>query len=160
MVGTNSWTSPGTGYFLYIIFPDRSKNRSLSVKTVGEKSAAKNYCPVSVLIGVSKVFEQLVNNRIVNHLEKCCLFSDFQYGFRYSRSTADLLAVVSNRISRTFNRSEATWAVVLNISKAFDKVWHADLFHKLKSYGIPGHIFDLIPSFLSNRWRVVLDGKF
>ena len=108
MVGTNSWTSPGTGYFLYIIFSDRSKNRSLSVKTVGEKSAAKNYCPVSILFEVSKVFEQLVNNRIVDHLEKCCLFSDFQYGFRYSRSTADLLAVVSNRISRTFNRSEAT----------------------------------------------------
>ena len=43
---------------------------------------------------VSKVFEKLVNNRIVDHLEKCGLFSDFQYGFRSSGSTADLLAVL------------------------------------------------------------------
>ena len=50
-------------------------------ENVGERSAAKNYCPVSLLSVVSKVFEKLVNNRIVDHLEKC-LFSDFQYGFR------------------------------------------------------------------------------
>ena len=42
----------------------------------------KNYRPVSLLSVVSKVFEKLVNNRIVDHLEKCGLFSDFQYGFR------------------------------------------------------------------------------
>ena len=57
---------------------------------------------------VSEVFEKLVNNRIVDHLEKCGLFSDFQYGFRSFRSTADLLTVVSDRIDRAFNRSEAT----------------------------------------------------
>ena len=48
------------------------------------------------------------NNRIVDHLEKCGLFSDFQCGFRSSRSTADLLTVVSGRIARAFNRSGAT----------------------------------------------------
>ena len=51
---------------------------------------------------VSKVFEKLVNNRNVNHQEKCGLFSDFQYGFRSFRSTADLLPVVSDRIARAF----------------------------------------------------------
>ena len=87
-------------------------------------------------------------------------FSDFQYGFRSSRSTADLLTVVSDRIARTFNRSGATRAVALDISKAFDRVWHAGLLHKLRSYGTSGHIFGLISSFLSNRrLRVVLDGK-
>ena len=50
--------------------------------------------------------------------------------------------------------------MALDISKAFDRVWHAGLLHKLKSYGISGQIFDLISSFLSNRQlRVVLDGK-
>ena len=53
----------------------------------------------------SKVFEKLVNNRIVGHLEKFSLFSDFQYGFRSFQSTADLLTVVSNRIARAFNRT-------------------------------------------------------
>ena len=52
-------------------------------------------------------------------------------------------------------------AIALDISKAFDRVWHAGLLYKLKSYGILGHIFGLISSFLSNRQlRVVLDGKF
>ena len=53
-------------------------------KNVGERSIAKNYHPVSLLSVVSKVFEKLVNNRIVDHLEKCGLFSDFQYGFTSS----------------------------------------------------------------------------
>ena len=70
-------------------------------------------------------------NRIVDHLEKCGLFSDFQYGFRSSRSTADLLTVVFDRIARAFNKSGATRAVALDISKAFDRVWHAGLLHKL-----------------------------
>ena len=65
-----------------------------------------------------------------------------------------------DRISRAFNRSGATRAVALDISKAFDRVWHAGLLHKLKSYGISGQIFGLISFFLSNkRLRVVLDGK-
>ena len=80
----------------------------LVFKNVGERSTAKNYQPVSLLSVVSKAFEKLVNNRIVNHLEKCGLFSDFQYGFRSSRSTVDLLAVVSDRIAGAFNTSGAT----------------------------------------------------
>ena len=100
---------------------------------------------------VSKVFEKLANNIINDHLEKYGLFSDFQYGFRSSRSTADLLTVVSDRIARTFNRSGATRAVALDIFKDFDRVWHAGPLHKLKSYGISGEIFGLISSFLSNK---------
>ena len=50
-----------------------------------------------------------------------------------SRSTADLLTVVSNRIAGAFNRSGATRGVALDISKAFDRVWHVGLLHKLLS---------------------------
>ena len=105
-------------------FPDCWKVSSVVpvFKNVGERSTAKNYRPVSLLSVVSKVFEKLVNNRIVDHLDKCGLFSDFQYGFRSSPSTADLLAVVSDRIARAFNRSGTTRAVSLDISKAFDRV--------------------------------------
>ena len=75
-------------------------------------------------------------------------------------STADILTVVSDRIARAFNRSGSTRAVALDISKAFDRVWHAGLLHKTKSYGISGQIFGLISSFLSNRQlQVVLEGK-
>ena len=143
-------------------FPDCWKVSSVVpvFKNIGERSTARNYRPVSLLSVVSKVFEKLVNNRIVDHLEKCSLFSDFQYGFRSSRSTADLLTVVSDRITRAFNRSGATRAVALDIPKAFNRVWHAGLLHKLKSFGISGQIFGIVSSFLSNRrLRVVLDGK-
>ena len=91
-------------------------------KNVGERSTAKNYRPVSLLSVVSKVFEKLVNNRIVDHLEKCGLFSNLQFGFRSFPSTADLVTVMSDRIARAFNRSGATRAVALDISKAFDRV--------------------------------------
>ena len=120
-------------------------------KNVGERFTARNYYLVNVLSIVNKVFEKLVNKSIVDHLEKCDLFSDFQYGFRSSQSTADLLTVVFVRINRAFNRSGATQAVVLDICKAFDRVWHAGLIHRLKSYGIPGQILGFISSFLSNK---------
>ena len=130
---------------------------SVFLRMLGASSTTENYCPVSLLYVVSKVFEKLVNNRIIDHLEKCGLSSDFQYGFR---STADLLTVVSDRIARAFNRSRATRAVALDISKAFDRVWHAGLLQKLKSYGISGQIFGLISSFLSKRQlQVVMEGK-
>ena len=107
---------------------------------------------------VSKVIEKLLNNRIVDHLEKCDLFSGFQYGFRSSGSTADLLTVAYDRIARAFNRSGATRAVALDISKAFDRV-SSGLLHKLNSDRISGQIFGHISSFLSNgRLGVVLNG--
>ena len=143
-------------------FPDCWKVSSVVpvFKKVGERSTTKNYSPVSLLSVVSKVFEKLVDNRIVDHLENCGFFSNFQYRFRSSQSTADLLTVVSDRIARAFNRSGANQAGALDISKAFDRVWHTGIYQKRKSYGISGQIFGLISSFHSNRWlRVVLDGK-
>ena len=67
-------------------FPDCWKVSSVVTvcKYVGERSTVKNYRPVSLLSVVSKVFEKLANDRIVDHVEKCSLFSDFQYGFRSS----------------------------------------------------------------------------
>ena len=127
-----------------------SGNISLVVpvfKNVRERPEAKTTALLVFFLWLVK----LVNNRIVDHLEKRGLFSNFQYGFRSSRSTADLLAVVPDRIARAFSRSGTTGAVTLDVSKAFDRVWHAGLLHKLKSYGISGQIFDLISSFLSNR---------
>ena len=64
----------------------------------------------------------VVFGKLVHHIEKCGLFSDFQCGFRSFQSTADLLTMVSDRIARTFNRSGASRAVTLDISKAFDRV--------------------------------------
>ena len=78
----------------------------LLFKNIVERSTAKNYHLVCLLSVVSKVIEKLVSSRIVDHLEECDLVSDFQYGFRSSRPTADILTVVYDGIARAFNRSE------------------------------------------------------
>ena len=81
-------------------------------KNVGDRSTAKIYCPVSLFSVVSKIFEKIVNNSIVNHLEKWP-FSDFQYGFMSSQS--DLLTVASDRVARAFNQSGVTRAITIYI---------------------------------------------
>ena len=103
-------------------------------------------------MGKYRTFWQIWDIWEIQDVQKVC--------FTSSRSTADLLTVVSDRIARAFNRSGAIQAVALDILKAFNRVGHAGLLHKLKSYGIFGQIFGHISSFLSNRqlW-VVLDEK-
>ena len=104
-------------------YPDCCKVSSMVpvFKNVGERSTAKSHGPVSLLSVVSKVFEKLVNNRSVDHLEKCGLFSDFQYGFRSSQSTAYLVTVVSDRIARAFKgiakRAEPCKCDILFVSR-------------------------------------------
>ena len=86
------------------------------------KMYARNLCLKTATLLV--FFMWLINNRLFNHLEKFALFSNFQYGFRSSQSTVELLKSyeVTDRISRAFNRLDAAQSVVLDISKAFDKI--------------------------------------
>ena len=121
------------------------------ISNIGERCTVKIYRSVSLFSVVIEVFEKLVNNRLVGHLEKYGLFCYLQYGVSSSRSTGDLPIVVSNRIARAFNRSRTTRAVALDISKDFDKVWHTGLLYKCTSYGILGQVFGLFSFFLSNR---------
>ena len=81
-------------------FPDCWKILSVIpvFKNIGERFVARICSPFSLLWLIKSL--KNINNKIVDHLEKCGLFSEFQYGFRSSRSTADLLAVVSDRIAR------------------------------------------------------------
>ena len=86
-------------------------------------------------------------------------FSDFQYGFRSSRSTTDLLTVVYDRIPIAFNRSEATQAVVLVYPRLSRRFRMLVVFTKV-SHGISGSVFVFISSFLTNaRLHVFPDGK-
>ena len=131
-------------------FPDCWKVSSVVpvFKNVGERSTAKNYHPVSLLSVVNKVFEKLVSNRIVDDLEKCGLFliSSMILGL------LDQLQIFSQlHLIELLELLTGLGLLELDISNAFDRVRHAGLFHKLKSYGISSQIFGLISSFLSNR---------
>ena len=102
----------------------------------------------------------VVNNRVVDHLEKCGFFLVFSTVLGLLNQLQNLLTVASDRTANAFNSSGATRAVALDISLAFDRVWRAALLGKLKSHGISGQIFGLISFFLINRrLQVVLDGK-
>ena len=115
---------------------------------LGKRCTVKNYRLVSLLSLASKVLEKFVNNRLVYHLQKCGLLSDFQCGFRSSRSTADLLTVVSDRTALVFNRYGATRAVALDIHKAFNRVWHTG-----------SDIWPCLVVVSNTQLQMVLDGK-
>ena len=91
-------------------FPDCWKVSSVFrvFKNAGEMAMAKNYCSASLLSLVCKIFKKLVNNRLVDHLQKYDIFSDFQYSFKSSWSTVDYLTVV-------LNKSRATQAVLKSL---------------------------------------------
>ena len=129
-------------------------------KNKGERSDPSNYRPISLLSIISKVFESTINKHLKNYLDTNLLLIDSQYGFRSSRSTADVLTVITDRISRTLDKGFDARAIALDISKAFDKVWHKGLLLKLSSYGVSGRILGIIKSFLSGRsLRVVINGQ-
>ena len=102
-------------------------------KNAGDKSAPSQYRPISLLSIISKLFESVINKGVIDHLVKNNLLSDVQYGFRSSRSTADVLTVITHRISEAMAKGNHTRVVALDISKAFDKVWHKGLLHKQSS---------------------------
>ena len=97
----------------------------------------------------------------MRHLSAHNLLSHYQYGFRKGRSTGDLLAFPTESWSSSFRDFGETFAVGLDISKAFDRVWHKSLIFKLPSYGLYPSLCTFISSFLSNRSIAALvDGHY
>ena len=125
----------------------------------GDHSNPSNYRPIALTSCLSKVFESILNRKILKHLSTHNLLSDRQYGFRKGRSTGDLLAFLTESWSSSFRNFGETFAVALDISKAFDRVWHKSLISKLPSYGFYPSLCTFISSFLSNRSiAAVVDG--
>ena len=88
------------------------------------------------------------------------LLSKNQSGFRPGDSTTYQLLSITSTIYDSFEKYDETRAVFLDISKAFDKVWHEGLVFKLKCNGISGNLLNFLINYLQNRYqRVVLNGK-
>ncbi len=125
----------------------------------GDRSNPSNYCPIALLSCLSKASETILNNWFLKHLSSFNLLSDHQYGFRKKRSTGDLLAFLTNSWSSSLSRFGETFAVTLDISKAFDRVWHKYLLSKLPSNGFYPSLFIFVSTFLSGRsLSAVVDG--
>ena len=86
------------------------------------------------------------------------LLNPNQSGFRPSESCVNQLIAITHEILKAFdcNPSLEVRSVFLDISKAFDKVWHEGLLYKLKSMGISGELCNLLENYLSDRFQRVL----
>ena len=97
------------------------------------KNLLKNYRPISLLPICGKIFEKCIYNSIYSYFENNNLFSPYQSGFRKQDSCVSQLLAITHKIFNNFNASPSleTRGVFLDISKAFDTVWHEGLFFKL-----------------------------
>ena len=107
------------------------------------------------------MFEKVIFSRIYNFLLED-LLNPNQSGFRPSDSCINQLIAIIHEIFEAFdcNPPLEIRSAFLDISKAFDKVWHKGLLYKLKSMGISGDLFNLLENYLSGRLqRVALNGQ-
>ena len=117
---------------------------------------------MSLLPICSKIFEKIIFNSLFEYLEDNKLLNCNQSGFRSGDSCVHQLLSITHEIYKSFdaNPSLEVRGVFLDISKAFDRVWHVGLLYKLKLLGICGSYYNLIQSFLDSRHqRVVLNGQ-
>ena len=117
---------------------------------------------MSVLPICSKIFEKLIFDGIYDLIDKNNFFNNNQLGSRPSDSCIHQLIAITHNIFSALdaNPSLEVRGIFLDLSKAFDRVWHDGLLYKLKSNGTDGNLFKLIKSFLNNRCqRVVLNGQ-
>ena len=122
----------------------------------GDKNNIKNYRPIALLNNISKIFEKVINDRLMTFLEREKLLSDFQSGFRQGKSTIRAVYQALYKVIESMNNGKPTVAMYLDLSKAFDSVDHDVLLLKLERYGIRGKANELIKSYLSNREQCVI----
>ena len=119
----------------------------------------KNYRPVSLTSVLCKTLESIIRDSIIEHMEKNNLFSDKQFGFITGRSTVLQLLHVLNIWIEILDQGGDLEVVYCDFMKAFDKVPHRRLIHKIEKYGITENILGWIESFLSDRTQcVVING--
>ena len=124
------------------------------------KAEAANYRPISLTSHIIKIFERIIRNHIVSHLENNNLICCNQHGFRKHRSCLTQLLHHIDVILKNFLNNQDTDVIYLDFAKAFDKVDHEILLKKLFTYGIRGKLLTWLKCYLENREQtVVINGK-
>ena len=125
-----------------------------------DRSKPVNYRPVSLTAVCCKVLEHVIVSNMMTHLDKHNILTDYQHGFRRSRSCETQLFLTVNDLAFALHKAQQVDMAVLDFSKAFDKVPHRRLVKKLDFYGIRGGTNQWIANFLHGRLqRVVVDGS-
>ena len=145
-------------------YPDLWKLANVTpVYKKNDKQLIKNYRPISLLPICGKIFEKIIFNSLYKYFNTNNLITKNQSGFRPGDSTTNQLLYLVNEIHEAFEdpKSLEVRAVFLDISKAFDKVWHEGLIFKLRQNGLNGGLLKLFESYLHNRQqRVVINGSY
>ena len=126
----------------------------------GDRSTPTNYRPISLTAVCCKVMEHILHSQVMKHLDLHNILSDNQHGFRKKRSCESQLILTIQDLASGLEDGEQIDAILLDFSKAFDKVPHQRLLLKLQHYGIRGQLLSWIESFLTGRSQEVLvEGK-
>ena len=121
----------------------------------GDKCLPGNYRPISLTSVICKVYERIIRKQVFSFLcDKNCL-NDTQHGFRSGRSCLSALLDVYDDVMHMLNGDSIVDMVYLDFAKAFDKVDHGILLHKVKDLGITGKLGQWFYHFLTNRKHFV-----
>ena len=121
----------------------------------GDRHQASNYRPVSLTSVSCKVLEHVIHSQIMDHYDRLGILTDKQHGFRSRRSCESQLIITIDSIAKSLAAGEQVDVILLDFSKAFDKVPHQRLLHKLDYYGVRGTTWHWIRDFLSKRTQHV-----
>ena len=143
------------------IVPDDWKKSNVSaVFKKGQRYDPANYRPVSLTCLCCKTLEHIIVSSVMKHVDSHKILTDCQHGFRARRSCETQLVTLTHDLASSLDSGIQTDMVVLDFSKAFDRVPHQRLMRKLHHYGIRGSTHHWIASFLSGRTqRVVVEGS-
>jgi len=138
------------------VFPDLLKVAVVTpIYKKGDKNVLSNYRPVSVLNVFSKLYERVMNNRLVSYFENSQILYEHQYGFRKGFSTDLAIATATEYILNSLNENQFVCGLYMDLSKAFDVIDHTLLKQKLLHYGIRGPVYKWLDSYLENRKQLV-----
>ena len=144
------------------VFPDALKIAIVTpVFKKGDINDPSNYRPISILPVISKIYEALLKNQMMDYFETNSLFAAEQFGFRSGRSTTLAVSRFVELVVECFESSSYCEASFLDLTKAFDCVSHAILIRKLYMYNFKPEACKLISSYLSSRRQCVkFNGNF
>jgi hypothetical protein len=121
----------------------------------GDTTKTDNYRPIALLPSFSKIFETAMTNRLSSFCEKFNIIDDNQNGFRRNRSTTIAVFKYNQKILDIINKKNYAVGILLDMSKAYDRVLPNVLLKKLYSIGIRGVAHDWIRSYFKNRTQFV-----
>ena len=141
--------------------PDDWKKATVApVFKKGLKSKPSNYRPISLTCITSKLLEHIIVSNLMTFFDKNNILSPYQHGFRSGHSCETQLINFTQELYSNLEHGYQTDVIIMDFSKAFDKVDHLRLIYKLQSLGVSPQVTNWVKSFLSNRsQKVAVEGQ-